>query len=167
MRGFSCISLHNPKTPENVGGVLRAAFAYGVSQVNIAGNRTCWEWVKHPTNTIKANRHIPIFRTAGALDYVPGDTQIVVVDLVDEAAPLMRFRHPERALYVFGPEDGTVPREIIRKAQHKVYVPTRTCMNLAATVNVVLYDRLSKRGVDFPAYSHTGQNYRRNGEAAR
>ncbi|TOK02114.1 hypothetical protein CGI27_01360, partial [Vibrio parahaemolyticus] len=27
---------------------------------------------------------------------------------------------------------------------HVVYVPTHGCMNLAATVNVVLYDRLAK-----------------------
>ncbi len=31
-------------------------------------------------------------------------------------------------------------------SHHVVYVPTRHCMNLAATVNVVLYDRLSKGG---------------------
>jgi tRNA(Leu) C34 or U34 (ribose-2'-O)-methylase TrmL len=27
-----------------------------------------------------------------------------------------------------------------------IYIPTRYCMNLAATVNVVLYDRMAKRG---------------------
>jgi tRNA(Leu) C34 or U34 (ribose-2'-O)-methylase TrmL len=28
----------------------------------------------------------------------------------------------------------------------RVYVPTRRCLNLAAAVNIVLYDRFVKRG---------------------
>ena len=33
---------------------------------------------------------------------------------------------------------------MVDKAHHVVYVPTHGCMNLAATVNVVLYDRMAK-----------------------
>ncbi|WP_338155299.1 TrmH family RNA methyltransferase [Vibrio metschnikovii] len=49
-----------------------------------------------------------------------------------------------QAIYLFGPEDGSLPQEVIDKAHHVVYIPTHGCMNLAATVNVVMYDRLTK-----------------------
>ena len=67
--------------------------------------------------------------------------------LIEGATPLPNFTHPKRALYLFGPEDGTLGRKHTDRAQHVVYVPTRCCMNLAATVNVVLYDRQMKRAI--------------------
>lgn len=50
----------------------------------------------------------------------------------------------DRALYIFGPEDGSLDKEIRDWCEDVVYIPTTGCMNLAATVNVVLYDRLAK-----------------------
>ena len=44
----------------------------------------------------------------------------------------------------WGKEDGNINQQIIDKSDAVVYVPTVGCMNLAATVNVVLYDRLTK-----------------------
>lgn len=35
-------------------------------------------------------------------------------------------------------------RRVLDRCTHRVMVPTAFCMNLAATVNVVLYDRLAK-----------------------
>lgn len=60
------------------------------------------------------------------------------------ATPLPEFHHPEKALYVFGPEDGTISQAVIDKADAVVFVPTVGCMNLAGSVNVLLYDRLVK-----------------------
>lgn len=143
-RGFACIGLFRPKTPENVGAVLRAAHCYRVAQVNIAGARN--KALHHSTNTPMAHRHTPTFLVDDVLAYVPFGTQVVAVDLIEGAEPLPTFQHPERAIYVFGPEDGTLGHQHLSRAQHVVYVPTRDCMNLAATVNVVLYDRMVKRG---------------------
>lgn len=143
-RGFSCLGLYRPKRAENVGAVLRAAHCYRVSQVNIAGGRS--DYLRHATNTPMAHRHTPVFLVDDLLSYVPFGTQIVAVDLIPGAVPLPTFIHPDRAMYLFGPEDGTLDQRITDRAQHVVYVPTRDCMNLAASVNVVLYDRLAKRG---------------------
>jgi tRNA C32,U32 (ribose-2'-O)-methylase TrmJ len=57
---------------------------------------------------------------------------------------LPHFQHPDQALYIFGPEDGTIDQAVIDEADDVVYVPTVGCMNLAASVNVLLYDRLAK-----------------------
>lgn len=76
---------------------------------------------------------------------IPYGAVPVVVDLVEGAEPLPSFVHPERAFYIFGPEDGTIGKRFLDWVPHKVMIPTKDCMNLAATVNVVLYDRMAKQ----------------------
>ena len=38
---------------------------------------------------------------------------------------------------------------MIDRADAVVYIPSKSCLNLAASVNVVLYDRLAKSGTQF------------------
>jgi tRNA(Leu) C34 or U34 (ribose-2'-O)-methylase TrmL len=143
-RGFAAIGLHRPKDPANVGGVLRAAMCYRAASVAISGERIDARHIRNATNTIAAQRHIPILR--GELrDLIPYGAIPVAVELVEDAEPLPSFVHPASAFYVFGPEDGTLGKAILDWCPKRVMVPTRLCMNLAATVNVVLYDRLAKR----------------------
>lgn len=144
-RGYAAIGLVNPKTPANVGSVLRAAGCYDASMVAISGDRF-FRMSKIATDTQKAYRHIPVIRAVDLHSIIPYDCVPVAVDLVDGAIPLPQFEHPERAFYVFGPEDGTLGKSTTDWCKHTVMVPTRFCMNLAATVNVVLYDRMVKRG---------------------
>lgn len=143
-RGYSAVGLYRPKHDSNVGSVLRAAGVYGAGMVAIDGARG--SALRHASNTMAAHKHIPTFRTDDLISCRPFDCQIVVVELIDGAEPLPAFKHPERAMYVFGPEDGTLGYRHTIAAQHVVYIPGRACMNLAATVNVVLYDRMVKRG---------------------
>lgn len=141
-RGFSCIGLFKPKDKANVGAALRAAHCYGASMVAVEGARG---GAKAGTNVYSEHKHTPFFETDDLLSVRPYDAQLVVVDLIPGATPLHEFVHPERAMYVFGPEDGTLGARHTDRAQHVVYVPTNGCMNLAATVNVILYDRAAKR----------------------
>lgn len=146
MRGFAAIALDNPKYGVNVGGVLRAAHCYRASLVIVAGPRRT-KFLRDPADTMKAYRHIPVQWLDDPLTAIPFDCVPVAVDLLPDAEPLTTFRHPERALYVFGAEDATLGRRITDRCARKVFVPTQHCMNLAATVNVVLYDRLAKAAV--------------------
>ena len=143
MRGFACIALDNPKSGENVGGALRAVGCYGADLVVLGGGRPK-RLLEHPTNTIKAHRHVPTIRVADVFDAIPHDCVPVAVDLVEGARPLPDYVHPDRAFYIFGAEDTTLGRRILSRCRDRVMVPTRYCMNLAATVNVVLYDRMAK-----------------------
>lgn len=144
MRGYSSIGLFRPKDRNNIGGVMRAAMVYGASMVAIQGDRSA---VSSSADTTKAWRHIPVLRGGDLFEMVPYDCVPVAVDLIEDAVPLPRFQHPERAFYIFGPEDGTLGKQHTDRCRWKVMVPTRFCMNLAATVNVILYDRLAKMGV--------------------
>lgn len=141
-RGFAAIGLHQPKTPSNVGSALRAAHCYGAAIVAKTGNR----YEKSGTDTMKAWRHLPLLQVDDLFAVVPHDCVPVAVDLLDDARDLRTYVHPERAFYIFGPEDGTLGKAITDRCRDKVFVPTAFCMNLAATVNVVLYDRMAKRG---------------------
>jgi tRNA(Leu) C34 or U34 (ribose-2'-O)-methylase TrmL len=71
----------------------------------------------------------------------------VAVEVRDEAEPLDTFVHPDSADYVFGPEDGTLGRSTLSVCHRFLRIPTavRTPLNLAAAVNIVLYDRHVKR----------------------
>ena len=143
-QGFAYIALDNPKFDVNVGGAMRAASCYGAAGMVMTGRR-----VRYPTDTQKAYRHIPIIHGADDLfDHIPFDCVPVAVDLVDNATPLPLYQHPERAFYVFGAEDATLGARILDRCRDRVYVPTTGCMNLAATLNVVLYDRASKQATN-------------------
>jgi len=153
------IGLTNPKSPTNVGGVMRAAGCYSVDQVVYTGHRytlaSKFMGTKNNTDTQKSRDQIPLVAIddflqlkqqsiESTLEKLPESTKIICVDLVEGAIPLPLFQHPEQALYVFGPEDGTISQSVIDQADDVVYVPTVGCMNLAASVNVLLYDRLAK-----------------------
>lgn len=137
------IGLCNPKSPSNVGAVMRAAGCFNVDAVFYTGVRYP-RAAKFNTDTKNASQSIPLSGVDCLLDSVADGTQIICVELVEGATPLPEYQHPDNALYIFGPEDGTLSQEVIDKADAVVYIPTIGCMNLAATVNVVLYDRLSK-----------------------
>lgn len=140
---FAYIGLVNPKSPENVGMVMRAAGCYAANKVFYTGERFN-RARKFFTDTKNVHEKIPLQATDDLLLTVPSGTKIVGVELIEGAIPLIHFEHPEQAYYIFGPEDGSLTQGILDACDHVVYIPTIGCMNLAATVNVVLYDRLAK-----------------------
>lgn len=141
-RGYSAIGLFYPKNDVNVAGVLRACSVYQSSMLVTCGKR----YKKHSADTSVYWKHMPFIQNATDLrDYIPYDCVPVAVELVTDAQSLVDYVHPQRAFYVFGPEDGTLGHQVTDWCRDTVYVPGSHCMNLAATVNVVLYDRLSKQ----------------------
>ena len=148
------IALTNPKSPTNVGAVMRAAGCYKADQVIYNGRRYALA-AKYNKNILKTDTFnmqdkIPLLQVESfisikdSLESIPSSAKIICVDLVEGATPLPHFIHPLEAVYIFGPEDSSVKQDVIDIADDVVYVPTVGCMNLAATVNVLLYDRLAK-----------------------
>lgn len=137
------IGLTDPKSPSNVGAVMRAAGCYQADEVRYTGVRYA-RAAKFHTDTKDVSQKIPLRAVESLTDNLLLGQKIICVDLVEGAIPLPEFEHPENAIYIFGPEDGTIAQDVINKADAVVYVPTIGCMNLAASVNVLLYDRLAK-----------------------
>lgn len=140
-RGYSAIGLDNPKSSINVGSALRAAGVYNSAFVAATGGR----WSSEKTDTMKAYRHMPFLRPGELRDVIPFDCVPVAVDIIEGATPLHEYKHPERAFYIFGAEDATLGERITSWCRDVIYIPTDGCMNLSATVNVILYDRLAKQ----------------------
>jgi tRNA(Leu) C34 or U34 (ribose-2'-O)-methylase TrmL len=83
------------------------------------------------------------------LDHFPDKTPFVGVEFVDNAEDLPTFEHPEKAVYIFGPEDGSLPVQARKHCWRFVCIPTKHCLNLSTAVATVLYDRAFKvKGVD-------------------
>lgn len=141
------IGLVNPKSPDNVSSVMRSAGNFGVEEIFYTGSRYLRAIQLNPNiprMSRKVGEDIPLYGVESLLDNVPSDMKIVCVELAENAIPLPTYQHPENALYIFGPEDSSITQDIIDRADDVVYVPTNGCMNLSATVNVLLYDRLAK-----------------------
>ena len=141
------IGLINPKSPDNVSSIMRAAGNYQVDTIYYTGRRYK-RAVQHQGRTVdlsrKVSNNVTVSGVNCLLDAVEKGMTIVCVELVINAIPLPEYQHPDNAFYIFGPEDGSIDQNIIDKADAVVYIPTIGCMNLAATVNVLLYDRLAK-----------------------
>ncbi|MBE0510568.1 MAG: RNA methyltransferase [Chromatiales bacterium] len=142
-KGLVYIGLINPKSPDNVGAVLRAAGCFSVDKVLYTGQRYATA-AAFRTDTKDIVRQIPLLGVDTLPEQLMPGMQLVCVELVEGAIPLPAFVHPAQAMYVFGPEDGSIDQALIDRADAVVYLPTRGCLNLAATVNVALYDRLAK-----------------------
>ncbi len=141
------IGLINPKSPQNVGSVMRAAGNYRVSSVFYTGKRYPRALMRNPDLPDmhrKVSKSIPLAELNSFIHDAPLNMKMVCVEFAENAIPLPQYQHPENAFYVFGPEDGTIGQDVIDHADAVIYIPTIGCMNLAATVNVVLYDRLAK-----------------------
>ena len=54
--------------------------------------------------------------------YVP-----VAVERVVEATPLPQFEHPERAMYLFGPENGSLDETMLERCAHAYLQCERPC----------------------------------------
>jgi len=141
------IGLINPKSPDNVGAILRASANYQVDSVFYTG-------IRYPQALKRAGRSVDMSRRLGKdipispadclIDSAPDNVKIICIEFAENAIALPEFQHPARALYIFGPEDGSIEQEVIDKADYVVFVPTISCMNLSASVNVLLYDRMAK-----------------------
>jgi tRNA(Leu) C34 or U34 (ribose-2'-O)-methylase TrmL len=138
------LAIINPKSPQNMGSILRAAGCYQAQSIRYTGTRYA-RAKAFSTDTKNAHLNIAVTQVTSVIHSV-NDKHLtkVAIELVKGATPLPLFKHPEEALYIFGPEDGSIEQDVIDQCDYVVYIPTIGCMNLAATVNVLLYDRLAK-----------------------
>jgi len=144
------VCLWNPKFPHNVGNALRACSCWGIEQLWWTGHRVTLDVAEGQRlpreERMKGYRNVEmVMEPDGYVFDRFKDVTPVAIELLPNATNIVEFQHPENALYVFGPEDGSVPQMVRRFCHHFIFMPTAHCLNLAAAVNVVLYDRKVKR----------------------
>lgn len=147
------IALVNPKFPHNVGSAVRAASCFGVKQVWWTGNRVKID----PSKRLPREERMKGYKdvTLRQYDYFYDqfeDYTPVAIELRPNSESLTTFEHPKNPLYVFGPEDGSLSGIHLEKCHRYVVIPTRHCVNLAAAVYLVLYDRMVKENPNITIY---------------
>jgi tRNA(Leu) C34 or U34 (ribose-2'-O)-methylase TrmL len=143
------IALINPKFPHNVGAAVRACSCFGIEQLWLTGERMLHRvegMSRLPREErIKGYKDVAVIHDDRFFDRYQGDVTPVAVELLENSEMLTYFEHPENALYVFGPEDGSIEPVWRRHCHRFIVIPTAHCLNLAAAINIVLYDRRLKR----------------------
>ena len=143
-RGYFGIGVERSKTEANIGTLWRSAFSLGASFIFTIGRR----YPRQASDTTQSWRHIPLLEFVDLDDFLshrPQDAELVGVELCPEARPLETFRHPERAVYLLGPEDGSLSPSALGACQHVVQFDSRFCLNVAAAGTVVMYNRQTKQ----------------------
>lgn len=144
------VALINPKHARNVGTAVRNAscFADRPTEVMFTGHRVSDEMAlldRLPREErMKAYSEVPWRHVERPMDERP-DLVPVAIELLPNATPLPYFEHPENALYVFGPEDGSIPKGIRTACHHFVQIPAMHCVNLAVAVALTLSHRSNQR----------------------
>jgi tRNA(Leu) C34 or U34 (ribose-2'-O)-methylase TrmL len=144
LRGYCGIGIYNIKHEVNYGTLFRSAYAFEANFIFIIGKR----FKKQCSDTTRSERHIPLFEheTLEQFYYsLPYSAQLVSVEVTENARDITDFIHPERAVYLLGPEDGSLPSEVLEKSQHIIQIPSKHCLNVAVAGSIVLYDRMLKK----------------------
>ena len=150
------VALWDPKFSRNVGMTHRVCAAFGVPQLWYTGDRAESDWhsgrrgrQRLPREErLRDYRSCEVIKGEGRfLDQFPPGTVPVAVEVHPGAEVLTFFQHPEHAVYVFGPEDGSLPRGILEPCHRIVVIPSDHCLNLATAVTTVLAHRRMQRQV--------------------
>lgn len=146
MRGYFAVGAEGISKGFNLGNLVRTSHAFGASfffTVNAAVN---YAEIKS-TDTSHADIHMPFYAYKNMGEFtLPKDCSLVGVELIDDAIELPSFRHPLRAAYVLGPENGSLSPEMVKRCDHIVQIPTKFCVNVGIAGAMVIYDRMVSLG---------------------
>lgn len=144
------VVLINPKYAHNVGAALRACSCFGIDQLWWTGHRVSLDVAKGERlpreERMRGYADVEMCPDEYPLNYFD-DAVPVAVEVRQTSECLTTFEHPEKAVYIFGPEDGSIPKAFAHLCHRFVHIPSHHCLNLASAVNVILYDRRAKRQV--------------------
>lgn len=127
------------KSNGNLGMIMRASYNLHASFTGQIDGR-----YERSGDTINTPQHIPHWKWKNVHDFtnaLPIKTDVVAVEFTEDSYSLEEFYHPGRAIYVLGPENGSVSQEILDICTATVKIPTQFCLNQANAASIVLWDR--------------------------
>lgn len=133
------IAIENWQHDSNIGTIVRSANAFNVSSVHIIGKR---HWNRR--GAMVTDKYLHIFHHPTIDDFTKSvaGLQIVAVDNVKGAVPLMKTELPKNAVLVFGGEGPGISHEMQEKADSTVMIEqfgsTRS-LNVGVAAGIVMY----------------------------
>ena len=145
MRGYFGVGVDGISKPMNLGNLSRIANAFDASffftvnaDVKLADAQS---------DTSRAQRAMPYYRFADIGEFrLPLGCKLVAVEITEDAIELPRFKHPQRAAYVFGAERLSLSEAMLARCDYVVKIPMRFSINVGMAGAIVLYDRLITLG---------------------
>lgn len=138
-KGYWGVALYQPQNEVNWGTVLRSAYNFNANFICTIGRK----YQRQCSDTVNASKNLPVFHYETMEDFLthmPVECELVRVE-VDGEYKLETFCHPKRGVYLFGPENGSLP-QISRGLS--LHIETNQCLNLAVAASIVMYDRHQK-----------------------
>src|SRR5262245_31658811 len=128
-KGYFAIGAERMSKSFNLGNLMRSAHAFGASFTFTVG--ATYQALEARADTSKGQWHIPHYNWATAEEMaLPQGCKLVGVELIDDAIDLPSFRHPMRAAYILGPEQGSLSPELISRCAYVVKIPSSFCVNV-------------------------------------
>lgn len=131
------------KKDVNIGTLWRSAYNFGASYIFTIGRK----YNIQAADTVKSYRQIPVFNYLDKDDFInhlPYNARLVCVELDDSSIPIGNFVHPRQAVYLLGPENGSIPKSLIDRSYACIKIPSARCLNVAVAGSIVMYDRTVK-----------------------
>lgn len=144
-RGYFAIGAERISKSLNLGNLMRSAHGFGAAFTFTLG--ATYQALEARADTSKGSKHLPHYNWARLEDLVlPEGCRLVGIELLDEAIDLPSFRHPLRAAYVLGPEQGSLSPALIAQCDFVIRIPSSFCVNVAMAGAIVMYDRIRTLG---------------------
>ena len=133
----SGIGIYQPRTQSEVAPLARVARAYGADFLFYIGGSLHDVRFGVPTKFWPDEESF--LQSLGVQGW-----KLVGLETEEKAAtPLDYFYHPEHALYLLGPDNGTLPWSLLRMCDHTVSVesPGDNALPIGVVGGIVLHDR--------------------------
>lgn len=145
MRGYFAVGIDGVSKAMNLGNLMRIAHAFDASFFfTIAA---AYRLADAQSDTSRSQGSLPHYRYETAEEFrLPVDCRLVGVEITDDAVELPRFRHPQRAAYVFGGERFSLSEKVLSRCEFVVKIPTRFSINVGMAGAIIMYDRLLSLG---------------------
>jgi len=145
MRGYFGVGIDGVSKPMNLGNLSRIANAFEASFFFTVNAHV--KLADAQSDTSRAQQALPYYAFHDIEEFrLPVGCRLVGVEITDDATELPRFRHPERAAYVFGAERLSLSASMLGRCAFVVKIPTRFSINVGMAGAIVLYDRLISLG---------------------
>jgi tRNA G18 (ribose-2'-O)-methylase SpoU len=140
-RGYFAIGAERISKCLNLGNLMRSAHGFGAAFTFTIG--ASYQALEARADTSRGTQHLPHYDWRSIEELaLPKGCRLVGVELLDQAVDLPSFRHPLRAAYVLGPEQGSLSPELLARCDHVVRIPSSFSINLAMAGAIVMYDRV-------------------------
>lgn len=140
---FYGVGIYHFSNQTNIGTLWRSAFVLNASFIFTVGKPYQFQG----SDVYKTWSKIPLYHYEDILDLkknLPYSTQLIGIELTEEAERLQDFHHPDRAAYLLGSEIHGLPEVVLNACHRKVKLPGSHSLNVASTGSIVMYDRLAK-----------------------